>query len=274
MALAPFPRRIILCLGDSITEQGWGVKGNRGWVAELASAYARRADIVNRGYGGFTTRTLEPIANRVFASLDASGEKTVVTTVFLGANDSNADSGTRLPQQNVPIEEYESRLRRIAQGAMSRSDAVLLIAPGPVDDRRWPTRSNAHVKAYGEAVARIARDTGALFVDLLDAAGGPFPDRSTLASDSEAPWLDLLSDGLHLSSSGNALLAERILATLRARAPRSAPEGVPQDFPHWSGILLAQDGSADQVLDENNLTAFRARTAEAAQACAANSIIV
>lgn len=269
-----FPRRTILCLGDSITEQGWGVKGNRGWVAELASAYARRADIVNRGYGGYTTRTVEPIANRVFASLDASGEKTAVTTVFLGANDSNNDCGTRLPQQSVPIDEYEARLRRIVLGAKSRSDAVILIAPGPVDDRRWPTRSNTLVKAYGEAVARIARDTGAILVDLLDAAGGPFPDRSTLASDSEAPWLDLLSDGLHLSSAGNALLADRILAALRSHAPRSAPEGLPQDFPHWSGIMHAQDGSADQALDENNLKAFRARTAEAASACNAHSIIV
>ena len=58
-------RRRIVLLGDSITQYGWaGVKeGNAlGWAAQLAHAYARRADVINRGYSGFNTRMIRPVA--------------------------------------------------------------------------------------------------------------------------------------------------------------------------------------------------------------------
>lgn len=260
MAVPPFPRGIVLCLGDSITEQGWGMKGNRGWVAELASAYARKADIVNRGYGGYTTRTLSPVASRVFAGMDAGGVRAALTTVFLGANDSNRDTGSRAPaaeDQYVPIIEYETRLLAMARAAAARSECVVVIAPGPIDDRRWTTRSNVDVAAYGAAAARVATAAGVLFVDLLAAAGGPFPDRSKLMTDAEAPWLDLLSDGLHLSAAGNALLADRVLAAVRAGAPHVSPEGLPMDFPPWGTIATGPGDEADKACTEEALKGFR-----------------
>lgn len=41
---------IIVLIGDSITENGNEVP--HGWALQLASAYTRRADIMNRGFGG------------------------------------------------------------------------------------------------------------------------------------------------------------------------------------------------------------------------------
>lgn len=260
MALSPFPRRIILCLGDSITEQGWGMKGNRGWVAELASAYARKADIVNRGYGGFTTRTLSPIADRVFTAMDKDGLRAVLTTIFLGANDANCDTGLRgpgQPEQFVPVAEYESRLSVLTQKAKERSDVVVVIAPGPIDDRRWPTRSNAVVSTYCAAAARVAAMENVLFVDLLAATGGPFHDRSKFMTDAEAPWLDFLSDGLHLSASGNALVAEKILSVVKLHAPHASPEGLPMDFPNWAFIGTGPNDEANKALEESALKDFR-----------------
>ena len=46
--------RVVL-IGDSLTQQG-GRAG--GWVARIAEALERKCDVVNRGFSGYTTRTI------------------------------------------------------------------------------------------------------------------------------------------------------------------------------------------------------------------------
>ena len=46
-------REQILLVGDSLTQRGFDSK--KGWVSKLASTYARRADVINRGYSGYNT---------------------------------------------------------------------------------------------------------------------------------------------------------------------------------------------------------------------------
>ena len=46
--------RVVL-IGDSLTQQGGRVGG---WVARLAEALERKCDVVNRGFSGYTTRTI------------------------------------------------------------------------------------------------------------------------------------------------------------------------------------------------------------------------
>ena len=46
--------RVVL-VGDSITQQGGRVGG---WVARIAGALERKCDVVNRGFSGYTTRTI------------------------------------------------------------------------------------------------------------------------------------------------------------------------------------------------------------------------
>ena len=48
--------RVVL-IGDSITQQGGRAGG--GWVARLAEALERKCDVVNRGFSGYTTRTIK-----------------------------------------------------------------------------------------------------------------------------------------------------------------------------------------------------------------------
>ena len=47
--------RVVL-IGDSLTQQGGRVNG--GWVARIAEALERKCDVVNRGFSGYTTRTI------------------------------------------------------------------------------------------------------------------------------------------------------------------------------------------------------------------------
>ncbi|KAH8051262.1 hypothetical protein JL721_11161 [Aureococcus anophagefferens] len=48
-------RPAIVLLGDSLTQYGFGPEG---WASRLAHRYQRRADVLNRGYSGYTSRWL------------------------------------------------------------------------------------------------------------------------------------------------------------------------------------------------------------------------
>jgi len=224
--------------------------------AILADAYRRRADVLNRGFGGYTTRSLEPIVLRACAAARAGGAPRFgLATLFLGANDANAQA-----EQHVPVDEYARRLEAMALALAGVSYCVVVIGPGPVDNRRWPTRSNAAAAAYGDAARGVvarAREAAAaagaalLFAPFFEAATGGFP---RVKEGSEAPlsvtarpelhWVDALSDGLHLSSAGNAALAEAVLRAVREGCPAAAPEGWREDFPHWIKVPVGPGGEA------------------------------
>jgi lysophospholipase L1-like esterase len=272
-----FGRGTILCLGDSITEQGWGCKGGLGWVALLADAYRRRADLINHGYGGYTCRTLTPIALPLLAQ--HSGPPHLLTILFLGHNDSNTQV-----EQHVPEAEYSARCTALLVAAARVSQCVLCLGPGPVDNRRWPTRSNAAVARYNDsalAACQAARaqlaasaPSGAppcplLFRSFYAAATGAAsePVHAAVAEGSEAPpasappptWPDLLSDGLHLSPLGNQLLAQVVLQALQEHAPQLLPHSLPMDFPPWNALPVDDKDLCHSAFTPEALQAFRKR---------------
>jgi hypothetical protein len=88
-----------------------------GWLAILSDAYRRRADVTNRGFGGYTTRTLTPVAARALNVPDA---RFALTVIFIGTNDANTQQA-----QHVPLAEYEARLRGLLDAAARVSNVVL-----------------------------------------------------------------------------------------------------------------------------------------------------
>lgn len=83
-------RSSIILFGDSITEQAFGGAFrdvNFGWASLLAADYSRRADVLNRGFSGYTSRhAVEHLLSRVF--MGPLEEPCLFVTVFFGANDS------------------------------------------------------------------------------------------------------------------------------------------------------------------------------------------
>lgn len=114
-------RPAIVLFGDSITQQGFGWTGAAaGWASLLARDYSRRADVLNRGFSGYSTRMALDLLPGIFpgAGAGAGGRAPDVTrgevlfaTVFFGANDA-ALPGER---QHVPPEEYARNLRLIVE---------------------------------------------------------------------------------------------------------------------------------------------------------------
>lgn len=95
-------RPSIVLLGDSFTQFGLD---NRGWASLLASDYARRVHVLNRGFQGHTTRDLLGLLPEIFNN-DATGEALFVT-MWLGGNDAIEDG------RHVPLDEFEANLQVI-----------------------------------------------------------------------------------------------------------------------------------------------------------------
>lgn len=129
-------RPAIILFGDSITQQGFASTSNSlGWVGLLSNAYARRADVLNRGFSGYNTRHAVNLLPKVFGQ-DMDPNNTLFVTVFFGANDASLP-GEREHNQHVPIEEYEDNLRLIVQdiGSKLKETPIILITPPPLDEK-------------------------------------------------------------------------------------------------------------------------------------------
>lgn len=212
-------RPIIAVFGDSLTQFGWGVNGQVGWVSLLASAYSRRADVVNRGFSGYNTRHVLEVLPRIFGEDNTDGKDPVLfCTVFLGANDA------ALPgePQHVPLDEYRLNLGKIVTYIQARGIPLILLTPPPVDEARWmaewdtsmPDRRNDVSKKYGAVCREVAAAHDCDVLDVFEALGG-----------NGCEYSEHLSDGLHLSGSGNTLLYETLMQLVQDKYPDLAPMG-------------------------------------------------
>ena len=150
----------------------------------------------------------------------------------------------------LAVEEYEMNLKMmvaIIRSLTNRDGSaprIFIVGPPPVDDARWHrelvtkwsanvpveqipcNRSLANAQRYNEAARAAAAVANAPFIDLCGAV---------LASGDD--WRQHLSDGLHLSASGNALLYALLRVELD-RVPRDAflPSAMVPQFPHHATI--------------------------------------
>jgi lysophospholipase L1-like esterase len=231
-------RPTVVLFGDSLTQLGWGRNGNAGWVALLADTYTRRADVLNRGFSGYNTRHALELLPRIFGNVPEMTEPLLFCTVYLGANDS-ARPGER---QHVPIDEYKSNLGKIVTSIRERvgeKPPIIIMTPPPVDEERWaadcgdvkPDRLNNISSQYGDVCKQVAADHGCSVVDVFEILGGNTGDYS-----------HHLSDGLHLSGSGNTMLYEGLMAVIEEKYPELGPDD-PEKNKEKPGILPMQEPS-------------------------------
>mmetsp|Transcript_22070 Transcript_22070/g.45941 ORF Transcript_22070/g.45941 Transcript_22070/m.45941 type:complete len:275 (-) Transcript_22070:243-1067(-) len=228
----------ILLLGDSITQRG-DDPAMEGWAASLRYFYIRRADVVNRGHGGYNSRwglyVLKELLKR------PSYDDLILSTIWWGANDSVLPEMN--PKQFVPVEEYEQNLQEMVDLLLGRvaTSKIIMITPPPVDGPKWmewlaenrtgawgadpPDRETSNTMLYADAVRRVAARNEVALVDLWEGKSKLDPARH-------------LSDGLHLNSAGNKLVYDAIKATLEALYQEILPKDKhqPMIFMHQSKI--------------------------------------
>ena len=100
-------RASVVLFGDSLTQRGWS---EGGWCSSVADLFRRRADVYNRGYGGYNSRWARYLLPHMFPLADDSpAKKHFLVVVWFGTNDALH------PSQNshVPLEEYAENVRAI-----------------------------------------------------------------------------------------------------------------------------------------------------------------
>eukprot|EP01018_Ginkgo_biloba_P009752 Gb_07780 [translate_table: standard] len=223
--------------GDSITRQSFQLGG---WGAALADRYCRKADVVLRGYDGYNTRWALFLLVKIFPP---SCKPPLVVTVFFGANDA-ALPGRNRELLHVPLTEYKENLQHIIAHLKKCSDSMLivLITPPPIDENgrrlyaratygenavELPERTNEVTGAYAKTCVAVANESGVPVIDIWSGM------QETLG------WQEkYLSDGLHLTPAGNAVVFEEVLKILNARGLNFV--NMPDDFPHHS-VIDAED---------------------------------
>ncbi|XP_057855987.2 GDSL esterase/lipase At5g62930 isoform X2 [Cryptomeria japonica] len=214
--------------GDSITARSFG---DGGWGASLVQRYSRKADVVLRGYGGYNTRWALFLLPHIFP-LESLKQPSVVT-VFFGANDA-ALLGRSNERQHVPLTEYMANLHQIITHLKkcSSSMLIMLITPPPVDEKGRKQYARSLVLAHPRLLATYGENAVDLPERTNEVAGAYAKSCLEVASEASIPVVDLwsrmqetpewqhkyLSDGLHLTPDGNAIVFEEVLKILNARA--------------------------------------------------------
>ncbi|OQS00784.1 isoamyl acetate-hydrolyzing esterase 1, partial [Achlya hypogyna] len=206
----------IVVAGDSITEYG-AAPNLLGYEALLANDYVRRADVLNRGFAGWTTRDfLTSAVPPLVAELVATPP--VLVTILLGSNDAvlpgnygHADAAT-FAANLVAI---ASKLREVFP-----KTHLLLMTPPPVDDSlQAGSRSNSALAAYAREVQSVGAALNASVVDVF----------GTWRATDYSSYLR--EDGLHLTKEGNQALHDLMLQGIRSAYPSVAPEALPRFYP-------------------------------------------
>ena len=199
----------------------------------VCSLFPNCTQVFNRGFSGYNSEWFLRFAATDEGRADLFGHDGVrLVTIFFGAND--ASDPALNERQHVPLEEYKSNIKEIV--SLSRSNfgedvSIILISPPPVchDGRLRYQKERYKEKATGElertlelsgkyakGANEVAEEMGLHFLDLWT--------KMQLTS----TWRGFLSDGLHLSASGNKFVGEALIELIDRVMPdlsvRPCPE--------------------------------------------------
>jgi lysophospholipase L1-like esterase len=223
MALTAPKRSKIILFGDSITQMSFSATDS-GWGAYIADRYQRRADVLNRGFSGYNTNWFLRYADTDVGKTDLFEHDGVkLVTIFFGAND--ASDAVHNARQHVPLEDYKNNIRTIislAKHNFGSGVSIVLMTPPPVshEGRIKFQKERYREKATGvlERTLELSGQYAKAVADISSELNLPLLD---LWSSMQAvtSWPTLLSDGLHLSPTGNKFVGEALLCVIEKSLP-------------------------------------------------------
>ncbi|KAJ7961238.1 GDSL esterase/lipase CPRD49-like [Quillaja saponaria] len=229
--------------GSSIVQWSYS---NEGWGAILAHLYARKADILVRGYCGWNSRRALQVLDKVFPK-DAIVQPELVI-VYFGGNDSMGAHPSGLGQ-HVPLHEYIENMRKIAIHLKSLSDntRIIFLSTPPVNEAKIREtlsdlftqidRTSESCRIYSEACLELCQEMDVKVIDLWTALQ-KMDDWSNVC----------FTDGIHLSSMGSQIVVKEILKVLK--------EAEWEPSLHWKSMPneFAEDSPYDPVCADGKTT--------------------
>ncbi|KAJ3733063.1 SGNH hydrolase-type esterase domain-containing protein [Lentinula guzmanii] len=226
----------IMLFGDSLTQGGWE-PGMNGFGANLAHRYARKLDVINRGFSGYNTEWGIPVFEQFFATREQQKDLQIVRLliIWFGANDSCLVQSP----QHVPLAKFATNLKYLVNLVQSPESQyyspntrIILATPPPVNTYQRKANLDARdppLLDYAQTVKDIAQEEEVGIIDIWtkmwDAAGH---DEQSLS--------DYLYDGLHLNGAGYQLMYDAVLETIEKTYPELHPDRLEMVFPGWGMI--------------------------------------
>lgn len=233
-------RPLLVLFGSSIVQLSFS---NGGWGAILSDIYARKADVISRGYYGWNSRRAIQVLDQVFPK-DAAIQPSLVI-VYFGGNDSMGPHSSGLGP-HVPLPEYIENMKKIAIHLKSLSETIRIIflSCPPVNEAKLLetrssylselVRTNELCRNYSEACIELCEEMHIKVVDLWTAI------------QKREDWLTAcFTDGVHLSAEGIKIVVEEILKVLKEAEwePSLHWKSMPTEFAEDSPYdLVASDG--------------------------------
>ena len=225
----------IILFGDSVTQcmttniQAW-----------LQTRYSRRADIINRGFGGYTSQQGLSLLPKIIASLHpVTSPEIKLCFVFFGANDAFQPPQTP-GRPRVHLEDFLSNISKIVEYLLSISKEmkVVLITPPAVDEYSLPHTglTSERIAAYATATRKVAAEHELPLVDCSKAflkfsGWNGSLEESILPGDKRLGKNDalasLLTDGLHLSAKGYEVLFHEVISVIEGELQQLSCSNMP-----------------------------------------------
>ncbi|WWC64488.1 uncharacterized protein I303_107098 [Kwoniella dejecticola CBS 10117] len=216
MAAASFQDCIIL-FGDSLTERQ---DVPQALFERMSQAYARKMDVLNRGFGGFSSTTSLPLFDKIFAKKGENAPVVRLITLWFGTNDCVNFPNPRATHSSHFKANYEYFLHNLTSPespyAVSETPVhILLITPPPPYDPQIPepakwVRSTERTLEFVDVVKDLGREWKAkeqkdgFKIEVLD-LWEAMEDRAGGLGDGLEPFFH---DGCHLTSKGYEVLWE------------------------------------------------------------------
>ncbi|XP_074575648.1 GDSL esterase/lipase WDL1-like [Curcuma longa] len=204
-------RPLFVLFGSSIVQFSYG---NGGWGAILADYYARKADILVRGYAGWNSRRAVQVLDKIFPKNAAIQPSLVI--VYFGGNDSCIPhTSSKCP--HVPLQEYIANMEKIAVHLMGLSEKtrIIFLSCPPINEELHrlaqdpklcvAVRTIESCKKYSEACKQLCQRMGLKVIDLFTVIQ-EHDDWSTRC---------FTEDGVHFSAESSKIVAREILKALR-----------------------------------------------------------
>ncbi|KZT29894.1 SGNH hydrolase [Neolentinus lepideus HHB14362 ss-1] len=238
---------VVVLLGDSITEFGWDPHG---LAQRLAQAYARKFDVINRGFAGYNSEWVIPVFEQFFAKSQDQAHlpKVQLLAIWFGANDACFPH----EPQHVPLDVFTTNLSKLVNYVKSPdslyyspSTRVVLITPPPLYLKQWNEylagvgeepqgRSLDSSHRYAEAVKEVGKKEG---VPVVDAWTGIWE----AAGKVEEALRKYLKDGLHPNANGYAVVYDGLLKAIGESYPEIHPEALQSVFARFDEVLASQN---------------------------------
>ncbi|KAK9470506.1 SGNH hydrolase-type esterase domain-containing protein [Dipodascopsis tothii] len=232
--------------GDSITEYAYDQSNGFALGPALQSVYARKLDIVQRGFRGYNSDHAVEMVGDIIANENAGAGKVKLMYVFFGSNDASA-----LPSpQHVPKERYQANLRKIVAAIRAADIKPIIVGPGAFNIHQWKVgrpwaveqRTQALAREYSYAARDVAAELSVPFIglwDLLMASVGwreGEPIMGDIAVAEDAPLAAVLTDGLHYNGAAYKVFYDAVLATIKESYPELHYDNLETHLPHFDQL--------------------------------------